>query len=659
MKIEEVETKSYWLWYPGDFEIYHGMQQNFSREERGFYWPAYWKIDDCRKNLKFMRTYQLGDKTSFQVYSHSRGYVRVNGKKYRFGETIHCLPGKQEVLIFAGLPDGVPSVYVEGQCIYSDGDWYVSDYVNEPVKVGYHSDYRKKEQNPSVWDYHSKEVWPVEIAEMDGGVLYDFGRELTATIKLQFAGGFQPVMLCYGESVKEALDIGNCYYSQRLERETDDIPLRAFRYIYVPQIRVGELELKAIHRYVDIPVKAVFTCEDTEINRIWAVSGETFQLCSGIFFIDGIKRDRWIWSGDAYQSYFVNQYLMFDESINKRTMWALRGNDPIGQHINTILDYSMYWIISIWNHYKMSGDLEFVRAIYPKMHTMMEFLESQLDEKGFIIGREHDWVFIDWADIDKTGAVCAEQMLLERCYLTMARIEILLGAAAGQYEKKAVALSENIDRYFWDGEKQAYIDSFQSGRRHISRHANIFALIFERTDEEKRTKIYQHVLMNAAVPPITTPYFKFYELEALCKMGELETVKSALKDYWGGMLAQGAVTFWEEYDPEKQPQEQYEMYGDPYGKSMCHAWGASPVYLIGRYFMGIRETDVAYRTFEIRPELSLFSAVACEFPVKDGMVKLRWDRSEVTVFSSRPGGVFWLKGEPTSLEEGREYRFKR
>ena len=35
-------SKSYWIWYPGDFELYHGMKQNFSRVERGFGWPAFW-----------------------------------------------------------------------------------------------------------------------------------------------------------------------------------------------------------------------------------------------------------------------------------------------------------------------------------------------------------------------------------------------------------------------------------------------------------------------------------------------------------------------------------------------------------------------------------------------------------------------------------------
>ena len=27
---------TFWIWYPGDFELYHAMKQNFSRVERGF-----------------------------------------------------------------------------------------------------------------------------------------------------------------------------------------------------------------------------------------------------------------------------------------------------------------------------------------------------------------------------------------------------------------------------------------------------------------------------------------------------------------------------------------------------------------------------------------------------------------------------------------------
>ena len=56
----------------------------------------------------------------------------------------------------------------------------------------------------------------------------------------------------------------------------------------------------------------------------------------------------------------------------------------------------------------------------------MEFCEGQLDENGFLVGRENDWIYIDWADMDKTGALCAEQMLFAACWQTMAKVSAAL-----------------------------------------------------------------------------------------------------------------------------------------------------------------------------------------------------------------------------------------
>lgn len=657
--------QTYWLWYPGDFEIYHGMIQNFAREERGFDWPAFWHIDDCRKNVKFLRSYELEEETAFTVYSHGSGFLTINEEKHRFGEKVVCGPGKVDVVIFAGIITGVPSVFVEGEVICSDQGWKVTDFISEPVNAGYNSRYCKKEQNPTEWEYASVLVQPGKIMEQDGGVLYDFGRELTAELELKFAGAEKEVLVCYGESVPEAMDQEWCYYSQKVTT-SQVLRKRAFRYVYIPNTMQGEITLTARHIYVDIPVRASFQCEDEELNQIWNISRETFQLCSGIFFIDGVKRDRWIWSGDAYQSYLVNPYLFFDEDINKRTIWALRGNGPVRRHINTIMDYSMYWVISIYDHYKMSGDLEFMQMIYPKVKTMMEFLEAQLDENGFIVGKPDDWIFIDWADLDKNGPLCAEQMLLLRCYETMQTLETLLVEAdsdnentVGNYQKKYADLKEKIDQYFWCEKKGAYIDSFTSGREHVSRHSNLFAILFEQADAHKKELICENVIYNDSVPQITTPYFKFYELDLLCRMGRNREVLDQIKSYWGGMLKEGAATVWEEYNPQQHGLEQYAMYGDPYGKSLCHAWGATPIYLIGRYFMGVEATKPGYETFKVAPDTSVFENFQCTVPVKNGQVQIAWDGTKLSVLADRAGGTLEYAGNVYELKAGEEVVLSR
>lgn len=45
------------------------------------------------------------------------------------------------------------------------------------------------------------------------------------------------------------------------------------------------------------------------------------------------------------------------------------------------------------------------------------------------------------------------------------------------------------------------------------------------------------------------------------------------------------------------------MYGAPYEKSLCHAWSASPVYLLGAYRMGVKNSGIAYDHYEVCPSL--------------------------------------------------------
>ena len=172
-------------------------------------------------------------------------------------------------------------------------------------------------------------------------------------------------------------------------------------------------------------VKGAFRCEDEVINRVWEAAAYTFHLCSREFFLDGIKRDRWVWSADAYQSLFVNRYLFYDQDIEKRTLIALGGKEPFKAHINTIMDYSFFWIISLYEHYMAYGDEKFMRQIAPQMDRVINFCLERTDEDGFMREKPGDWVFIDWAPMDKTGALCGEQILYAKaleCYAVIGSV---------------------------------------------------------------------------------------------------------------------------------------------------------------------------------------------------------------------------------------------
>ena len=124
---------------------------------------------------------------------------------------------------------------------------------------------------------------------------------------------------------------------------------------------------------------------------------------------------------------------------------------------------------------------------------------------------------------------------------------------------------------------------------------------------------------------------KFYEMDAFCRMGCLDEVLHQIKAYWGGMLERGAVTFWEEYDPQVPQEKQYDMYGDKFGKSLCHAWSASPIYLLGKYFVGLEVTDAQKGNYELHPHLEMFSRLDCTLPAGKKDIYVQWDGNTINV----------------------------
>ena len=102
-----------------------------------------------------------------------------------------------------------------------------------------------------------------------------------------------------------------------------------------------------------------------------------------------------------------------------------------------------------------------------------------------------------------------------------------------------------------------------------------------------------------------------------------------ITSYWGKMIELGATSIWEEFDPTQIGNEHYAMYGRPYGKSLCHAWGAGSIYILGRYYLGVHPTSAGYRTFKVEPHLGGFKYFKGVVPAGDGTVRVSVDENGV------------------------------
>ena len=662
-----------WIWYPGDWEIWLGNRFNNRRTERGAMFPPFWKQDSPWATVEFSTVVNLAHAETVVIAAEGRFNFMLDGKM-QFGEPQQFeIPAGEHRLNFKVWNQATPpSLFVEGDTIHTDSSWlatYEDKIWIDENGVAHGSgiyvpagswNFNSIGTPPSKFRLQRKEHRPVCCHTMTtDGTLYDFGKETFGYLKVKGLKG--RVHIYYGESAEEALDKEHCETLDVL-CEGGGLESKAFRYVYIEKDQDASYEEVLMdYEYAPFDEKksGSFRCNDEELNRIWEVGAYTMDLTTREFFMDGIKRDRWTWSGDAIQSYLMNYYLRFDLDCVKRTIRQLRGKDPVTAHVNTIMDYTFYWFKSILDYYQYSGDVAFVKEIFPRMVTLMNYCMIRTNTDGLMEGQPDDWIFVDWVDfpMHKRGTLCFEQILFVEALRAMAVCcTICEDEDDGYYQMEAERTLKKVKELFWSEQHHAFLHAIEDGQMNpqITKFPNMFAILYDLVSEEEKQQMMQSVILNKDIPAITTPYMRFYELAALCEMGLQKEVLPEIKAYWGGMLREGATSFWEKYNPEETGCQHLAMYGRPYGKSLCHAWGASPVYLMGKYYLGVKPTKPGYAEYEVKPTLGGLEWMEGEVPTPFGKVYVKMDARQVTVRSDGGKGTLLVDGKRIEIPVGKE-----
>ena len=670
-------NKTTWIWYPGDFEIWLGNIFNNRRTERGAMFPPFWKQDSHYVTVEFSREFNLDREETITIACEGQFNLMLDGK-LQFGQpkTFTVPQGKHKLNLKVWNQATPPALFIEGATIHTDSTWlatYEDKIWIDENGVAHGSgiyvpaaswNFDDIDTPPSQYQLERSEQRPVcSHSVTTNGILYDFGKETFGYLKVKGLKGC--IHIYYGESAEEAMDKEHCETLDILTRGQSPCEIcdsKAFRYVYIETEQDASYE-EVLMDFEYAPLEkersGSFRCSDELLNSIWDTAAYTMDLTTREFFMDGIKRDRWTWSGDAIQSYLMNYYLRFDTECVKRTIRQLRGKDPVTAHVNTIMDYTFYWFKSIHDYYLYTADLDFVREMWPRMVTLMEYVEGRLNGDGMAEGQSDDWIFVDWVDfpMHKRGTLCFEQILLMKAMETMAVCAKLLGIKT-DYRVKAESLRNKIKQTFWSYERKAYYHAIEEGvmNQQITKFPNMFAILYGLAYEEERHEIMKSVMLNPAIDPITTPYMRFYELETLCIDGLQTEVLQEIRDYWGGMLHEGATSFWEKYNPEETGTQHLAMYGRPYGKSLCHAWGASPIYLIGKYYLGVQPTKPGYEEYLVKPVLGDLQWMEGDVPTPFGKIHVSMSRQEVTIYSDGGHGTLMIGEKEIEIPAKQEIK---
>jgi len=480
-------------------------------------------------------------------------------------------------------------------------------------------------------------------------VMLDFGREVAGRLLIESNCDCEAqVLVSYGESESEALSGGH-YLGTNLLRipplGTARGPKSGFRYAWLrfvggaPKTSFRSIRLEGIAYPVEY--KGLFESSDKLLNRIWKTAAHTAHLCMQDGIWDAPKRDRGWWVGDLDVSGPVISDVFADHALLDETLTRLI--PPAGQHVNGIPGYSALWITTLAGLYRRDGDKAALEKRHAGLLSLLERMDEELDGSGHFLNKSHRWLFVDWApglfaytDEAREGT----EFEFVRGYREGAWLLREMGdtAAAVKYQSHAETLASE-SRIQFEAANGAFGNGWQ---------LNAMAVLAGVADESDYANVWEqslHAVVNGESQEQTiSPYFNAYLLQAMARMGRRREALDWLRQYWGGMLAEGATSFWEAYDlrwPKQDPHQSLQADGvTGYFVSLAHGWSSGPAAWLMEEVLGIHAATPGFRKAIIRPDLLGLDWVKGQVLSPRGAIRVEMRREpEMTIDLTLPPGV--------------------
>jgi alpha-L-rhamnosidase len=472
-------------------------------------------------------------------------------------------------------------------------------------------------------------------------LLLDFGREISGRLLVESASSVDSTLsIAYGESEIEAMATGltagqqggNYLGTNLLEVPANGIvrgPKSGFRYVRIRFLRGAPATVfKSIRVegiYYPVEYKGSFDSSDQQLNHIWETGAYTAHLCMQDGIWDAPKRDRGRWVGDIDVEGRVISTVFGDPSLTEETLNALVPDG--GGLVNGIPSYSALWVTSLANLYAHTGDKSFVASQHEALLRILAAMDASLDSNGLFTNAKHQWLFVDWSPglyAYTAEARIGTQLQYIRAYRAAAMLLRELGdnANAERYEAQSARTLAAVHT-LRDANGATYGVTWQ---------LNALAALVDApsSDGSLWSDVLSHVKQDAPGDQVISPYFNSYLLDAMSATGHRQQALEWIRTYWGGMLAEGATSFWESYDlrwPKTNPHLSLQADGTTgYFVSLAHGWSSGPTAWLAENILGIKPTSPGYKTVDIRPDLLGLEYANGSVPTPHGVITIHIDK---------------------------------
>ena len=239
-----------------------------------------------------------------------------------------------------------------------------------------------------------------------------------------------------------------------------------------------------------------------------------------------------------------------------------------------IPSYSLQWPELVNLYYSHTLDNRFLNEQFPRIKKMIQWTENNTSSKGFFYNKHNYkswWNYYDWTPTSSTYSYAAQnQLWLIHDYLIAAKYAQIVGEDSAIYRNHAEILKKQLYKYAYDKDKNIFYDSFDEEHRDgISLVTNSLAgnlELFPTLDDSRTALAY---FQNDYTTD--SPFSESRVVDWMIKMGEKDLALKTIRNYWGGMINDGATSVFEVYKPGK-------LLPDESNQSYSHAWGCAPLY---------------------------------------------------------------------------------
>ncbi len=483
-------------------------------------------------------------------------------------------------------------------------------------------------------------------------IVLDFGRELTGRVEI-VSDSAQPVTLTVqmGESESETMKVPFLGVNQMTiaPHGTGYSPKSAFRYARIQFLSgAPEVKFKSIavdHIFYPVQYTGSFESSDPLLNRIWEVGAYTAHLCMQDGVWDASKRDRGRWMGDTDVSGRVIEDVFGERPLMEDTLDRLMGPAPVTEHVNGIPGYSSFWFTGVADYYRHTGSHEFLAREHDRMLQLLGVIDKEFDERNVYANKSKVWLYVDWSpelngDTPETRRATTLEFL--RAYREAAYLLREAGdqANAAHYAARADEIKAGAEQYLTDPATGTFGPRWQT---------NAAAVLSGAAGPARYPAIWKSVLSQPGTGPtrglIISPYYNDYVIRAMAEMGHRPEALAWIRQYWGGMLNEGATSFWEAYDPSWYKEDFHSSLQSDnrsgYFVSLAHGWSAGPTAWLMEEVLGIQPTGAGFSTVDIRPDLVGLEYARGAEPTPHGLLKVEVRRDELgtLVIVDVPEGV--------------------